>query len=172
MSSRYGSVKHGRRPIVANNVLGLLKKRAHICSAARLFVHNVVIDGTGCSASDQVGPADLDGRGRPRRTSSWSTPLFAATRPGPTRPASPAGAPDIGALSTAAAEKHAAATGPPLPVDQTGALASYTVNDRAVARARRADRESPIRARQRLGDVQPRAEQQNAYLASHSWDSS
>jgi hypothetical protein len=55
-------------------------------------------------------------------------------------------------------------------VVQNGALASYTVNDRAVARARRL-----IESRQYVldsdwGDVQPRAEQQNAYLASHSWD--
>jgi hypothetical protein len=70
MSSRYGSVLPRKRPIVANNVIGLLRRRAHICSAARLFVHNVVIDGTGCSESDLVGPADLDGRSRPRRTSS------------------------------------------------------------------------------------------------------
>jgi hypothetical protein len=99
MSSRYGSVKLGRRPIVANNVLGLLKKRAHICSAARLFVHNVVIDGTGCSASDRVGPADLDGHGRPRRTSAV---VDAALRRYAPRDDSTgrhrAGAPDIGAL--------------------------------------------------------------------------
>jgi hypothetical protein len=29
---------------------------------------------------------------------------------------------------------------------------------------------SPIRPRQRLGEVQPRADAQNAYLANHSWD--
>jgi hypothetical protein len=50
------------------------------------------------------------------------------------------------------------------------ALASYTVNDRAVARARRL-----IESRQYVldsdwGEVQPRAAEQNAYLASHSWD--
>jgi hypothetical protein len=70
MSSKYGSVLPRKRPIVANNVIGLLKKRAHICSAARLFAHNVVIMGTGCSPSDRVGTADLDGSGRPRRLSS------------------------------------------------------------------------------------------------------
>ena len=61
MSSKYGSVQRRKRPIIANNVLALLEKRKHICSAARLFAHNVVIKGTGCSASDRVGPADLDG---------------------------------------------------------------------------------------------------------------
>jgi hypothetical protein len=99
MSSRYGSVKPRRRPIVANNVLGLLKKRAHICSAARVFAHNVVIDGTGCSATDRVGPADLDGRGRPRRTSSVVDAALRRYAPridstGRRR----SGAPDIGAL--------------------------------------------------------------------------
>jgi hypothetical protein len=49
-------------------------------------------------------------------------------------------------------------------------LASYTVNPRAVARARRL-----IDARQYVldsdwGEVQPRAADENVYLASHSWD--
>jgi len=49
-------------------------------------------------------------------------------------------------------------------------MASYTLNDRAVARAR-----ALIEARQYVldsdwGEVQPSAKEQNAYLASHSWD--
>jgi hypothetical protein len=49
-------------------------------------------------------------------------------------------------------------------------VASYTVNDRAVARAREL-----IAARQYVldgdwGDVQPSADDENAYLSSHSWD--
>jgi hypothetical protein len=48
-------------------------------------------------------------------------------------------------------------------------MASYTVNARAVARAKQL-----IRSRQYVldsdwGDVQPNAERENAYLASHSW---
>jgi hypothetical protein len=48
-------------------------------------------------------------------------------------------------------------------------VASYAVNERAVARAQRL-----IRARQYVlnsdwGDVQPKAEDENAFLASHSW---
>jgi hypothetical protein len=48
-------------------------------------------------------------------------------------------------------------------------MASYAVNKAAVARARRL-----IRARQYVldsdwGDVQPNAEAQNSFLASHSW---
>jgi hypothetical protein len=50
------------------------------------------------------------------------------------------------------------------------AVASYSVNDRAVQRARRM-----IDARQYVldsdwGVVQPRAEAENAFLASHSWE--
>ena len=49
-------------------------------------------------------------------------------------------------------------------------MAAYTVNERAVAKARRL-----ISSRQYVldsdwGDVQPKAEAQNVYLASHGWD--
>jgi hypothetical protein len=49
-------------------------------------------------------------------------------------------------------------------------MASYSVNERAVARARRL-----IDARQYVlesdwGTVQPRAADENAFLASHTWD--
>lgn len=49
-------------------------------------------------------------------------------------------------------------------------MPSYTVNDRAVARARRL-----IDARQYVldsdwGDVQPNADDENAFLDSHSWE--
>jgi hypothetical protein len=49
-------------------------------------------------------------------------------------------------------------------------MASYTLNDRAVARAR-----ALIESRQYVldsdwGDVQPSAADENEYLSSHSWD--
>jgi hypothetical protein len=49
-------------------------------------------------------------------------------------------------------------------------MARYTVNDRGVARARRL-----IDARQYVldsdwGDVQPKADTENAYLEAHGWD--
>jgi hypothetical protein len=49
-------------------------------------------------------------------------------------------------------------------------MASYSVNERGVAHAREL-----IDARQYVldsewGDVQPRADDENAFLASHSWD--
>jgi hypothetical protein len=53
---------------------------------------------------------------------------------------------------------------------QNAAMASYSVNEHAVARARRL-----IDARQYVldsvwDDVQPRAGDENAFLASHSWE--
>jgi len=58
----------------------------------------------------------------------------------------------------------------PLPLAHTALMATYTVNDRAVARAKRL-----IEGRQYVldsdwGEVQPRADDENAYLKSHSWD--
>jgi len=55
-------------------------------------------------------------------------------------------------------------------LDGDGAVASYAVNERGVARAREL-----IEARQYVldsnwGDVQPRAADQDAFLASHTWD--
>jgi hypothetical protein len=52
----------------------------------------------------------------------------------------------------------------------TASMASYTVNRKAVAQARKL-----IEARQYVldsewGEVQPTAEDENAFLASHSWD--
>lgn len=49
-------------------------------------------------------------------------------------------------------------------------MASYSVNDHAVARARKL-----IEARQYVldsdwGDVQPSADDENGFLDSHSWD--
>lgn len=63
-----------------------------------------------------------------------------------------------------------AAAAPHLRLGKNAAVASYSVNDRAVARAR-----TLIDARQYVldsdwGEVQPRAEDENAFLASHSWD--
>lgn len=69
MSSKYGSVLRRKRPIVVNNVIAVLERRRHICSASRLFAYNVVLAGTGCADTDVVGAAGLDGRGHPRRDS-------------------------------------------------------------------------------------------------------
>jgi hypothetical protein len=49
-------------------------------------------------------------------------------------------------------------------------VASYTVNDRGVAHARRLIDARRYVLRSEWGDVQPRAEDENAFLAKHSWD--
>jgi hypothetical protein len=48
-------------------------------------------------------------------------------------------------------------------------VASYRVNDRAVARARRLIQSRQYVLQSDWGDVQPDAEAENAFLASHSW---
>lgn len=70
MSSRYGGLAHGDRPILANNVIGVLDAPGYVCSEARVSVSNVVLRGHACSRSDRVGPAHLDGHGRPTAAST------------------------------------------------------------------------------------------------------
>ena len=48
-------------------------------------------------------------------------------------------------------------------------MATYTVNRRAVAKARELIDAGQYRVRGRWADVQPRAAEQNAFLESHSW---
>jgi hypothetical protein len=49
-------------------------------------------------------------------------------------------------------------------------VASYSVNDRAVARARELIEGRQYVLDSEWGEVQPRAADQDAYLASHSWE--
>jgi hypothetical protein len=49
-------------------------------------------------------------------------------------------------------------------------VASYAVNDAAVAHARRLIRGRQYVLNSDWGDVQPEAAEENAFLASHSWD--
>jgi hypothetical protein len=49
-------------------------------------------------------------------------------------------------------------------------MASYTVNRRAVEHARDLIERRQYVVRSEWGDVQPRAAEQDAYLASHTWD--
>jgi hypothetical protein len=49
-------------------------------------------------------------------------------------------------------------------------MASYRVNERAVARARQLIDAGQYVLQSDWGDVQPRAAAQNAYLKSHSWE--
>jgi hypothetical protein len=99
MSTLYSKVKRWKRPIVVNNVIGLLEQPARVCNGAQRFLNNIVIRGHGCSRRDSVGPANLDWRGRPRadstvidRANRHYAPAVDAT--GRRR----SGVPDIGAL--------------------------------------------------------------------------
>ena len=49
-------------------------------------------------------------------------------------------------------------------------MASYTVNNRAVEKARRLIESRQYVLDSNWGDVQPNAEAENAYLASHAWE--
>jgi hypothetical protein len=49
-------------------------------------------------------------------------------------------------------------------------VASYTVNERAVERAKRLIKSRQYVLNSQWGDVQPDAAAENAYLESHSWD--
>ena len=49
-------------------------------------------------------------------------------------------------------------------------MASYSVNDRAVARARRLIDAHQYVLQSNWGEVQPSADDENAFLESHSWD--
>jgi hypothetical protein len=49
-------------------------------------------------------------------------------------------------------------------------VASYSVNERAVAHARQLIESRQYVLRSEWGEVQPRADDENAFLESHSWD--
>jgi hypothetical protein len=62
---RYGGYSRRERPLVVNNVIGLLRTYGRVCLGARGSISNVIVRGHRCSGSDQVGFAHLDQRGRP-----------------------------------------------------------------------------------------------------------
>ena len=99
MSSRYGAVPRWKRPIVANNIIGLLETSARVCNGAQRFLDNIVVRGKSCSEADLVGSADLDARGRPTpisMTIDTGNSRFAPARDATGRPRQ--GPPDIGAF--------------------------------------------------------------------------
>ena len=70
MSSMYGAVPRRERPVLANNIIGLLEVPQHVCAEAQASIANVVLAGTGCSSSDRVGDPRLDVDGRPTAAST------------------------------------------------------------------------------------------------------
>jgi hypothetical protein len=65
MSSLYGGLNLWKRPIIANNVIGLLDDAWRVCSASQRFLDNIVLRGRKCARPDDAGEIDLDPAGRP-----------------------------------------------------------------------------------------------------------
>jgi hypothetical protein len=65
MSGVYWGLQLRKRPVLANNVIGLVEVPHHVCSVARRAVANVVLRGVACRGANRVGRAHLDARGRP-----------------------------------------------------------------------------------------------------------
>ena len=62
---RYGGYSRRERPLIVNNVIGLLRTWGRVCLGARVSISNVVVRGHRCSRSDAWGRVYLDRRGRP-----------------------------------------------------------------------------------------------------------
>lgn len=104
ISSRYAALPRALRPLIANNVIGLLTSAWPVCEAARASIANVVVRGVPCSVSDRVGSAGLAAGGRPTRASQLLIDR-ADRRYAPAKDITgrPRAAPDIGAYEFVAA---------------------------------------------------------------------
>ena len=69
MSGVYWGLQERRRPLLANNVIGLVEVPHHVCSVARTAVSNVVLRGVACRGRNRVGSVHLDRYGRPTAAS-------------------------------------------------------------------------------------------------------
>jgi hypothetical protein len=69
LAPRYGLQPVSTRPLVANNILGRARSILVLCRDIR-SIKNVMLRGYACSASDQVGPANLDNQYRPTPAST------------------------------------------------------------------------------------------------------
>lgn len=58
------------RPVIANNVIRLMRTPRFFCRGARLTVGNLIEHGTSCSPADVVGPARLNAAGEPTADST------------------------------------------------------------------------------------------------------
>jgi hypothetical protein len=67
---RYGGYSRRERPLIANNVIALLRTYGRVCFGARGSVSNVIVRGHRCSPSDEIGRVYVDRRGRPTAR-SW-----------------------------------------------------------------------------------------------------
>jgi hypothetical protein len=70
MSGVYWGLQVRKRPLLANNVIGLLEDPHHVCSVAGKAVSNVVLRGVTCRGHNRVGRVHLDPYGRPTASSN------------------------------------------------------------------------------------------------------
>ncbi len=71
MTNQYGAVPKSARPVLANNVIAVLKDPNQVCSELLESTSNVILDGEGCSKSD-VASSEIFGRqGRPTQFSAF-----------------------------------------------------------------------------------------------------
>ena len=54
MSGVYWGLQPRKRPLLANNVIGLLEQPHHVCSVARAAVANIVLRGTACRGANSA----------------------------------------------------------------------------------------------------------------------
>jgi Right handed beta helix region len=70
MSGVYWRIQRHKRPLLVNNVIGLVEEPHYVCSVARLAISNVVLRGRRCNGINRLGRAHLDARGRPTAASA------------------------------------------------------------------------------------------------------
>ena len=71
MTNAYGAKPVRVRPVVANNVIALLKVPNQVCSEVKESISNVIVEGVGCSKSDVVADVALGSNGRPTERSAF-----------------------------------------------------------------------------------------------------
>ena len=69
MSGVYWGLQRRKRPLLGNNVIGLVQDPHHVCSVAAQAIGNVVLRGIACRGQNRVGEVHLDARGRPTAAS-------------------------------------------------------------------------------------------------------
>ena len=69
MSGVYWGLQRRKRPLLANNVIGLVQDPHHVCSVSARAIDNVVLRGVACRGANHVGRVHLDPQGRPTAAS-------------------------------------------------------------------------------------------------------
>ena len=70
MSGRHWGLQRRKRPLLANNVIALVRDPHYVCSVAAKAIENVVLRGVACRGPNRLGPVHLDPLGRPTAASA------------------------------------------------------------------------------------------------------